>query len=324
MLTCKFCNKEFKIKGNLDRHIKTNKKCLIIQNEIKIQRDLEVQEEIRVNEEGKKENKSKQKIDDDILSCKHCKVTFTRNDNLKRHIKICSVKIIEDLEKQLEDKDKQIEKQLEDKDKQIEKLEKQLEKQLDDKDKQIEKLALAGINRPTTTKNTTNNINQTQNIIFEKLNVLDLKKFDSFLDCICPSLIHKGADGLANYSMNGPLSSCIICTDPSRNKFGYKNASGELMIDYNLYKIQMYLGKSILNKYIEEVEKMQRKFEDKKDKTNDEKDIKFFENKIEMIDNYMISVSQMSRGMKMDEKFQKNFIRMSKKIIIEQNNRLKS
>ena len=126
MFNCKFCKKEFKIKCNLEKHKQTTKYCLKIQNEIKTKEKSKsvqgIKDDEGINDDDEGILKNKNKIKNNLI-CKYCKIKFSRNDSLAKHIKICSIKITNNLEKQIEEKNKQFEEKEIQYKQQIEKLE---------------------------------------------------------------------------------------------------------------------------------------------------------------------------------------------------------
>ncbi len=82
MLTCDFCNKTFFSMYNLDRHLKTSKKCLSIQDDDT--------EEVLYN------------------TCQFCNKKFTRKCSLVRHLTTCKKNIDVLIKKQVDEQLKQI------------------------------------------------------------------------------------------------------------------------------------------------------------------------------------------------------------------------
>ena len=101
-----------------------------------------------------------------------------------------------------------------------------------------------------------------------------------------------------------------MCSDPSRNKFNYKDKNGNIKTDYNLYNIGQILGSSVKEKYNELGDILRERFEKQIRETKIEKEIKFCQNKIDTIDNLLFNIMQMSNGNIIDSKFQKEFIKL--------------
>ena len=82
--TCKLCNKTFDHKSTYVRHCNKKKSCIIPQKV----------EDLIVNPQEPEE------VDDASvgLECNYCDKIYTRNDNLKRHLKTCKLKIYSEID----------------------------------------------------------------------------------------------------------------------------------------------------------------------------------------------------------------------------------
>jgi hypothetical protein len=245
MNKCEYCEKLFSTKSNLSYHQKTAKYCL-----------------------EKRETEYKE------YKC-DCEKNFTTKINYDRHKKICNInyiinpykeeniklenqnkiyiKNIEDKDKQLENQNKIYLKQLEDKDKQLENQNKIYLKQLEDKDKHIRELeaqlasiALAGVNKSTTTNNNVSNINN-KILNISPLDLNDAEKFKTILDSkFDTNYILDGQKGLAHFAKDhflkdddGKLK--YVCTDPGRQTFKYKDELGDIQKDVKAKKLTKIL-----------------------------------------------------------------------------------
>ena len=107
---------------------------------------------------------------------------------------------------QLEEKEIQFKQQSEEKNKQIDKL----ENQIFNLNEKIKELALAGINRPTTNTTTTTTNNKIPFIYkskkIENLDPLNFNDFEDYLSQLKSHHVEKGATGLAEFAMSGPLN----------------------------------------------------------------------------------------------------------------------
>ena len=79
---CVECQYKTDLKFNYQKHLKTNKHFLAIQNE----------EKIIQNEEKSMKNKPVDTIDMTCHQCQWCRRYFSRNDNLQRHQMVCYAK----------------------------------------------------------------------------------------------------------------------------------------------------------------------------------------------------------------------------------------
>ena len=82
VFNCLSCNYQTELKYNFQKHLKTNKHFLAIQNE----------EKLIQNEEKSMKNKPVDTVDMTSQQCQWCKRYFSRNDNLQRHQMVCYAK----------------------------------------------------------------------------------------------------------------------------------------------------------------------------------------------------------------------------------------
>ncbi len=207
---CDFCQSKFKDTSKLNRHIKTNKKCLSTRPNIK-------------------------------FSCLWCNEEFISNIYLEKHSTKCQVnkdtayvlllEKIKEKDRNLEDKDKQIE----EKDRQLEEIKREKDKQLEEKDKMIKDLQDKLYALANTSKTTTVNNGNTYNVTLKcgKPLVLSKKRFLSLLKRTCnENYVKQGETGLAKWFMkhgcrNNEDEISIQCTDLRRGVLKFINEEGE-------------------------------------------------------------------------------------------------
>jgi hypothetical protein len=232
-MDCKFCNRTFSSKTNLNVHQQNAKYCLKIQNK-------------NAKEEFK---------------CIGCTKVFTRNYDYKRHKEKCTKNdAFKDLENEnLRLKDKIIEKDILIDDQKI---------QIKELQNKLENLAKEAIRRPTTSNNTTNNTTTNNNIL--NLAPLDMNILKQQLSNVINTKmteehVIEGQEGIAK------LVSCcfttddgkklITCTDISRGMWKSKDINGNIIKDYkvnNIAKVIKPLATLKANELIE-VDDIKRK-----------------------------------------------------------------
>jgi len=272
-MKCNFCNKDFKSTSSLNYHQKTAKYCLEIQGKDIAQEYL----------------------------CNHCEKIFSTKQNLSFHIDIC--KESKEQEKKM-NKDVEIEKYkilLSERDNTI----KSLEKQIYELNQTIADIA----KQP---KNTTNNTNiKTQNNTSNINNILtDYKTYEEYTNnerilSLAKDNIEeyfwKGQRGVAEFvydriakTENGQMIIC--CTDPSRNRFKYKNESNGISEDIDAHIFHKKISEPIKKIYNDVHTNIQKDIEEKiitgskeysKTDLEFKKDIALEKNtEIQMISNY--------------------------------------
>jgi hypothetical protein len=226
-LICEFCNCELSSRYSLERHKKTSKKCLLIQN---------------------KDNSNS------IVFCEYCNKS-TSKYNLKSHLLICKDKIIHEHEKEK----KQIRETLEENNnkllKQISKLKKKISKLKNKENNIYKKLfeennkVVAEIAKQPKTSNTNtshnrinvNNTNNTFTYFDEPDKVAEIIKNNLTIEHIID-----GQKGVAEFTLqyflkniDGTLN--YMCTDPSRKRFKYLSPNGTLEKDIKARKLTCML-----------------------------------------------------------------------------------
>ena len=212
-MNCSFCNKEFKSTSSLNYHQKTAKYCLEIQGK------------------GLSEYK-----------CDHCDKIFSTKYTLSSHIDICK--------EQEKEREKEIYKEVE-----IEKYKlllserdnmiKSLEKQISELNHTIAEIAKQPKNTTNNIKTQNNQNNQNiQNILTDYKTYEEYTSKDRILSLAKDNNIEdyfwKGQRGVAEFvydriakTENGQMIIC--CTDPSRNRFKYKNESNGISEDIDAH-----------------------------------------------------------------------------------------
>jgi len=250
-LKCEFCKKDFSTFGNLNYHIKNNKKCLEIQK-----------------------NHDTNML---IVSCEFCEKFFS-NKTLKIHLQRCKIKkekeinyiitekddIIEEMKKE---KDDLIEEHKKEKDELIEEMKKEKDDLIEEHKKEILFLQNRILkletendiykndhdfvkNLASQPKTTNNNKIRVMNNFFdnpEKVKQLVDEKLTR--DHICD-----GQKGVAQFAINFLLKDDegninYFCTDPSRSIFKFQNSEGETEKDVKAMKLtNMLLDAGIKHK----------------------------------------------------------------------------
>ena len=231
ILTCEFCNSEFKNKYVLKKHVKSAKYCLKMRGEL-------------CNE----------------FKCSDCDKYFNRKHHLTDHYKSCKKrdfnKIILDLQKQLENKDVIIE----NKDMLLLKYERTIQN-LQDK---LENIALKAVSRPTSI---TNNKNIQVNNFLKNAPALTDQVIEDNVKYLTLEHHIQGAEGYAKYALEFPFKGRIVCVDVARNKIKYKDGDGNVIEDVGFQKMMMKLCKALYTKSydlsIEHLEKLSKEFTEK-------------------------------------------------------------
>jgi hypothetical protein len=249
-MECTYCKKILSNKYTLKNHQRTAKYCL----SVRIEKPIDVK----------------------IYKCIDCTKPFTTQNNLNRHIKICTVKtasIYKDYKQALDDldamkiqymderkKSRSIQKQLSVKTDECMKACKKLSRldtlvEISKRDKKeidrlhteihilqnkLENTAIIGAKKPTTI-NTVNNIIQnlepiTQELLVEQSRHLTIEH------------VRKGPAGYAEYALAYPFKDRIVCVDYARRKAKYKDENGEIITDPKLAKLTRLLFQSIAEK----------------------------------------------------------------------------
>ena len=242
-MDCKFCKKQLSTVGNLNYHIKNNKKCLEIQ---------------------KNQN---QNCDNNMLVyCEFCNKQFS-NKSLKTHLQCCKNKIVKEKDDIIEEKNK-IEKSLKEKDDIIvekDNLLKEKDEIIEEMKNKILKLEtendiykndhdfVKNLASQPKTNNTTNNNN---NKIRVMNNFFDNpEKVKQLVDeKLTQNHICDGQKGVAQFAYDTLLKDDegninYFCTDPSRSIFKFQNSEGETEKDVKAMKLtNMLLDAGIKHK----------------------------------------------------------------------------
>jgi hypothetical protein len=245
-LECEFCNKSFSTMSNLKYHIKTNKKCQIIQKE-------------------KNDELSS------FVNCEFCNKIFT-TQIFKIHNKTCKKKLIEE-NKNLQIENIEIKKIVNEKDEEIKNLlDRIIEKNEEIKklqNEEIKKLQMRILELETENKiylqdhevvqkmalqpkiSTTNNNNKIKiNNFFdnpEKIKQMINEKLNKNYIC-------DGQKGVAQFAYDTLLKDeegnmNYICSDPSRHIFKFQNSEGNIEKDIKANKLtNMLIDAGITNK----------------------------------------------------------------------------
>jgi len=238
-MECEFCNKSFSTMSNLKYHIKTNKKCQIIQKE----------------------------KNDDISSsvnCEFCNKIFT-TQIFKIHNKTCKKKLNEENKKLNEENKKlneeniDIKKLLNKKDEEIKNLQNEEIKKLKMRIVELEtenKIYLQGHEvvqkmalQPKITTNNNNNKIKINNFFDnpEKIKQMINEKLNKNYIC-------DGQRGVAQFAYDTLLKDDegnmnYICSDPSRHIFKFQNSEGNIEKDIKANKLtNMLIDAGITNK----------------------------------------------------------------------------
>jgi len=226
MFKCEHCEKEYSTKSNLNHHKKTAKKCLSLRDTIE-----------NIN----------------FLICKRCDFQTTLKSSLDRH-KCKSSEVYERKIVELESKSKNYERKIVELegDKRI--LELKLEKSMDNEMKlqikieSYESKMFSLASKPTSVNTKTTNI---QNLViadWKKDTISEKVKTDFTL-----GHLEDGLKGVARFtdqyiirSVDGKKS--LICSDPSRMIFKYKDENGVIQKDVRATKLKNAIKEPIIKK----------------------------------------------------------------------------
>ena len=243
-IECEFCKKFFSSKSNLYTHQNTAKYCLDLQGNSS---DKEFKCEF-----CNKQYAQKKGLVLHISSCKEREKKFqTDKDNEQsKLIKKLECEIIrikrtekENIKNIIEEKDKNYEQKLKEKNEYIAKLEANISK-LEAKLEKFEDSILSKSDKKypttTTTNNTTNNI-----VINNSLNLNDIEKMNSFLDeKLDKDVLAGGQKSFALLMSSTMLKDKYKCVDPSRQNFEFTNELGEIERDVKAKKLTTAIIKS--------------------------------------------------------------------------------
>ena len=142
----------------------------------------------------------------EVYDC-DCGKKYTLKASLQRHKKVCTQSTGVQLEKQ----------------------EELLLKVIDKYSEMVKDLQLQ-ITELATKSNQTNN-NNNRNMVMQNLQPITDDDLQEHLEVLSLDFIQQGAKGYADFAGNYPLKDKVLCTDRSRKRIRYKNASGELTDD---------------------------------------------------------------------------------------------
>lgn len=262
-MKCDFCNKEFKSISSLNYHQRTAKYCLEIQGK-------------DIGEEYK---------------CEYCEKIFSTKYSLNCHIDVCKESKEQEREKYKEYKDLYENMKLEmqtykillsernntikERDNSI----KSLEKNISELKEMLDKAAQTISDIAKQPKNTTNNTNiktQTnnniQNILSDHKTYEDYTNRERILSLVKDNNIEeyfwKGQRGVAEFVYDRIAKTddgkmIICCTDPSRNRFKYKNASNIISEDIEAHIFHKKISEPIKQIYNDVHSNIQKEIDEK-------------------------------------------------------------
>ncbi len=269
-LSCEFCSKIFKTRGNLKRHQTTAIYCL--QNQ------------------GDKRTR-KQVLDiADTFNCDYCSKEFMLKANLKTHQDSCSSKSTVQRMNEMGTEPRVKEVQLVEKEKTIDKLEIQiveLKAQIADLINKQHSTTLTAITRPST--NVKNTIKTLQ---VNNLTPLLTEEMLSHIPMLTRDHFEAGAAGLAQYAVEYPLKDKVIVTDASRRKLRWKNETGAIVEDLE--------GVELCKKFFEvhreqsrsKISELMKELIDRHNAATDAED----EEEIKLCDERMCKLHELRRG----------------------------
>lgn len=202
-MKCQYCQNNFVNNSSLKLHQKSAKYCL------------------------KMRNKSVSYL------CKFCDTTYTSEQNLNKHYKVCSNKIHIEYQQKYEDK-------LEEKDKTISELRQQISV-LQDK---LENIAIRAATKPTSVTNNTQN-----NVI--NMEPLSLQYIEEQSHLLSIDHIKRGARGYAELA-HQMIKDRVKLTDKNRRNMKFKDSNGGEVTDNGMVAFQKLFGAGISkrNRYL--------------------------------------------------------------------------
>ncbi len=297
--TCEKCNKNFDRKSVYNYHINKKFSCeQKIKNQNNTQEILFDSQKLLKNIEKNDENLQ----NNSIFCCEFCNTNFSRNDNLKRHLKTCKEKRYQDEQKEnifklLLEKEEQMKKMEEEKQKLLNKIEEDNKKKDEEKknlenyirkitdlnldlNNQVknlmEKLSISNTN--ITNNNIVNNINNI-NISSEKLvdfgkedvKDIDLKEFNKIFGKVGKHIFTASAGNIWN---NKPKYKNLYVSDLSREKaMTVKNGRFELT---PLNTVLITINQQLLQYFKYNLEHLEKSGDKKKLKNFDDNINKYY------------------------------------------------
>jgi hypothetical protein len=232
-MNCEYCHKIFSTKGNLIAHQKSAKYCLSLQgvenNNFKCDycdKTFTVQKILNEHTHSCKEKKKKEKDEENLKSLENIK-TIKKLEKEVDKLKKCK-ETSDNYEKQLLEKDRQIDILKET----IAKLEAKLEKFED---------AVIASKKPATTTNNTNIV------MANTLNLNDTERFKAIIEeKLTKNVVCNGQRGLAKFAVENLLKDSdgklmYKCVDPSRHNFEFTNSDGIVEKDVRAIKLKRAL-----------------------------------------------------------------------------------
>ena len=256
MFKCEFCNNDYSTKSNLHIHQKTAKKCISL-------RGVEMK--------------------DTIFKCDKCDYTTMRKSNFTSHINSCKAKlrqkysILEENNIELTNKNQVLvqenkkiveenqvlvreNKKIVEENKKItddrQKLfdeNKKLQEQIQEYKNMMFQLASkpTSVNTTNNNTNTTNTINKTENLVVFDWSQDNIKK--KVEDNFTLKHLEGGIKGVAKFTYDHIITQSdgkksLICSDPARMMFKYKDTDGVIQKDVRATKLKNAVKDPIINK----------------------------------------------------------------------------
>lgn len=239
MFKCEFCNKDYTTKTILNTHQKTAKKCLALRGE---------------NTDTK----------DNTYKCDVCEYTTRQKGNLAIHISSCKTKISQkysSLERdnaRLEKDKVRLENEKQTLLNEVEKLKMEIEKlseenkKLREKEQKHEDMLFQLASKPTVSNTTNNNTSKkTKNLIISDWSQETIKS--KVENNFTLEHLEDGIKGVARFTRDYIIkdengAKTLICSDPSRMIFKYKDAEGVIQKDVKAIKLKNAIKEPIIKK----------------------------------------------------------------------------
>ena len=227
MFKCEFCKNDYSTKSTLYTHQKTAKKCIALRGE---------------NTEIKNE----------IFKCDDCEYTTMRKSNLVSHVNSCKTKIHQKYS-QLEANNIELENRLKTLLIDNERLITENKKLLEQVQKYEDKLFQLA-SKPTSVNNTNNTTtinNKTENLVVFDWSQDNIKK--KVEDNFTLKHLENGIKGVAKFTYDHIITQPdgkknLMCSDPSRMIFKYKDSEGVLQKDVRATKLKNAVKDPIITK----------------------------------------------------------------------------
>jgi hypothetical protein len=165
-----------------------------------------------------------------------CRISKEKNIEKKYTLQL------EEKDKIIQEKDKQIKELKQEKDKQIGELKEKHEKQIKELQDKLENIAVKAVSRPTTSNKT-----QINNFI-QQLEPVTEEKLKESVSNLTIDHIKKGAEGYAQYALDYPLKDKMVCVDYSRRKIKFKDKDGNVITDPEMTGLALKFFNSIKEK----------------------------------------------------------------------------